>query len=182
MAAITAIASGAAALGSAIYGAIASAKYNNKARQLIQQQRDDNKRWYDTKMNEDYTQRTDAQNVINRQRELLNERYKQARATNVVAGGTDESVAMQKAAANDAMAQTMSDIAANASAYKEGVENAYRQQDQALNQQQAQTYANQGAATAQAAGQAVNAGVNMVGIGLQNNAQKEIDKIEKKNA
>lgn len=163
------IAGGALALGSSIYGAIASSKLNKKAQQLIQQQRDDNKAWYNARMSEDYTQRTDAQNVINKQRELLDEQYKNAKATNVVSGGTDAAVAMQKAAANDAMAQTMSDIASEASDYKNNIEKQYRAQDAALNQQQAQIAADQAKATAQAASQTVNAGLNLMGAGMMNN-------------
>lgn len=163
---IATIAGAAAALGSSIYSAVKSSQQNKKAQQLIQQQRDDNKAWYNAKMSEDYTMRSDAQNVINKQRELLNEQYKNARATNAVAGGSDAALAMQKAAANDAMAQTMSDIASEASNYKDQVEQQYRAQDAALNQQQAQNYADQAKATAQAGSQAVNAGLNLMGAGM----------------
>ena len=164
---IAGIAGAVGALGSSIYGAVASSKQNKKAQELLQQQRDDNRAWYNAKMSQDYTQRADAQAVINRQRELLDEQYKNATATNVVAGGSDASLAMQKAAANDAMAQTMSNIASEASDYKDQVEQAYRSQDAALNQQQAQNQAAQAQATAAAAGQAVNAGLNLVGQSLQ---------------
>ena len=157
---------GVGALGGAIYGAIASSKNNAKARALIQEQRDDNKNWYNTRMAEDYTQRSDAQAILNKQRDLLQEQYKQARATNVVAGGTDESLALQKAAANSAMAQTSSDLAANAASYKDNVEQQYRQQDAALNQQQAQTYQQQAQQAAQAASQVVNAGTSLMGNGI----------------
>ena len=163
---LSSILGGVGALGSAIYGAVASSKANNRARQLIQQQRDDNKRWYDTKMNQDYTLRTDVQNAINRQRELLDEQYKRARATNVVSGGSEESVALQKEAANKALADTTADIAAAGANYKDQVEQQYRAQDAALNQQQAQSYQQQAAQTAAAASQAVNAGLNMVGQGI----------------
>lgn len=162
------IASGALALGSAIYGAAASSKYNRQAQRLIQQQRQDNKDWYNARMSEDYTQRADAQNVINRQRELLDRQYKAAQASNVVSGGSDASLAMQKAAANDAMAQTMSDIASEAANYKDNVEKQYRAQDAALNQQQAQIAADQAKSTAQAASQTVNAGLNLMGVGMMN--------------
>lgn len=157
---------GAAALASAIYGAAKSAEYNDKARSLIQRQRDDNRRWYDTKMAQDYTQRADAQAVINRQREMLEENQRRARATNAVAGGTDASLALQQEKANDAMAQTMSDLAADSAKYRDTVEQQYRTQDAALNQQQAQNLAQQGQATAQAAGQAVNAGVGLIGADI----------------
>ena len=163
---ITAAIGGGLALASAIYGGVKSAQANNQARKLIQRQRDENKRWYDTRMAEDYTLRTDAQAAINRQRELLNEQYNRARKTGVVSGATDEAVAMQKAAANKAVSDTMTDIASQASAHKDNVERQYRAQDAALNQQQAQGYQQQAAQTAQAASQAVNAGVNLVGNSL----------------
>jgi len=151
------------ALGSAIYGGIQSSIANNKARKLIQQQRDANKRWYDTKMAQDYTLRTDAQAAINRQRELLNEQYNKARKTGVVSGATDEAIALQKAAANKSVSDTMTDIASQASAYKDNVEARYKAEDSALNQQQAQSYQQQAAQTAQAASQAVSAGINVAG-------------------
>ena len=154
---------GVASLGAAIYGGIKSGKYNRKAEQLIQNQRDDNKRWFDIKMSQDYTQRSDVQAAIKRQRELLDEQYKRAKATNAVMGGTDEALALQKQAANESLSNTMTDVASQASEYKEGVENQYRHQDAALNQQQAQNYQQMAAATAQAASQAVNKGLGMVG-------------------
>ena len=165
---------GAAALGSAIYGAVKSSKANNQARNLIQKQRDDNRRWYNTQMNKDYTLRADVQNAINRQRELLAEQYKRAKATNVVAGGSDESVALQKEAANKSLAAATADIAAAGANYKDNVEQQYRTQDNALNQQQAQSYQQQAAQTAQAASQAVNAGVGLIGTGIQANANQDI--------
>lgn len=157
---------GVAALGSAIYGGIKSGQYNRKAEQLIQNQRDDNKRWYDIKMAQDYTQRSDVQAAIKRQRELLNEQYDRARKTNLVSGGTDEALALQKQAANKSLSQTATDIASQASEYKEGVENQYRSQEAALNQQQAQNYQQMAAATAQAASQAVNKGLDMAAQGI----------------
>lgn len=157
---------GATALAGAIYGTIKSGQYNNKARQLIQQQRDDNRKWYDVKMSSDYTQRSDVQAAVKKQRDMLNETINRARATNAVAGGTDEALAMQKASANRSLAQTMTDIAASSAAYKDNIEQQYRQQDAALNQQQAQSYQQQAAQTAQAASQVVNAGLGIVGNSL----------------
>jgi len=159
---------GIGALASAVGGAIASSRVNNKARELIEKQRQDNRNWYNARRAEEYTQRTDAQNVIDKQRQLLEERYKAARATNAVGGGSDESIALQQAAANDSLAQTMSNIASNASAYKENLEREYKAKDDALNQQQAQSFQQQGQASAQAAGQAVNAGVNLLGNSIVN--------------
>lgn len=160
---VGAILSGVGALGSAIYGAVASAQQNKAARNLIQQQRDDNRAWYNIRYNQDYTQRADAQQLLAKQKEMLQDYAKNASATAAVAGGSDEAVAVQKAAANKAVADTTSNIAANAAAEKDRVESTYRQQDAALNQQQANIKAQQAQATAQAAAQAVNAGIGLAG-------------------
>lgn len=143
----------AAQIGSSVYGAIKSSQANKRATEMIQNQRTQNQRWYDQKMAEDYMQRSDIQNVLRKQRELLDEQYKRARATNVVAGGTDESLALQQQAANDAMGDTMADIAANAASYKDSIESQYRTQDAALNQQLAGVEQSQAGVIAQAAAQ-----------------------------
>ena len=157
------IATAVATLGSAAIGAISSAQQNKRARSILQQQKSDNQNWYNTRMSEDFTNRVDSQAIITRQRELLDEQARNARGANAVAGGTPESEAIAKAQANSSLAQTMSDIAAQGAAYKDSVEQAYRQQDAALRQQVGQIAHNQAMATAQAAGQAVNAGINLLG-------------------
>lgn len=140
-------------VGASIYGAIKSSEANKRAEQLIQNQRDENKKWYDQKMAEDYMQRSEVQNVLRKQRDLLQEQYERARATNLVAGGTDESLALQQQAANQIMGDTMGNIAASASAYKDSVEQQYRSQDAALNQQQIGVEQARANSIAQAAGQ-----------------------------
>lgn len=166
---------GATALAGAIGGAIRSAQYGNQARRLIQDQRNENRRWYDRRMSEDYTMRSDAQALLKRQRELLDEQYKRARATNAVAGGTDESLALQKEAANKSVSDTMTNIAANASAHKDAVESQYRAQDAALNQQQAAELKQQSANAAQAGAQVANAGVNLLGNSIATGGQAKSD-------
>jgi hypothetical protein len=121
-------------------------------------------------MAEDYTQRTDVQNVLRKQRELLQEQYQRARATNIVAGGTDESLALQQAAANESMGETMADIAANAASYKEEVENQYRAQEAALNQQQIANEQNRAQAIGNAAGQVGSAVSGLMAGGVSKTA------------
>ena len=143
----------AAQVGSSIYGTIKSSQASKRAEQLISNQRDENRKWYEEKMAEDYTRRADVQNLLRKQKELFNDQYKSARATNVVAGGTDESLALQKAAANEAVGETMADVAAQATDYKESVEQQYRAKDDAFNQQQAEMELNRAKQIADAAGQ-----------------------------
>ena len=156
-----------AATAAAIYGGIKSGKLNRQAEKILQQQKRDNQRWYDVKMSSDYTQRADVQAAIKKQRELLNEQYERARATNAVAGGTDEALALQKQAANQALAQTATDVAARAADYKDNVENAYLNRKAGLEDQERLNLQQRAAATAQAASQVVNSGLNMVGNSFQ---------------
>lgn len=158
---------GALQVGSAIYGQVKSNQLNKQAQAELDQRRNENKQWYQQKMNEDYMMRSDVQNVLRKQRELLNEQYQRARATNIVAGGTDESLALQQREANRTMGDTMADIAANASAYKDNVEQQYRAQESNLSQQQQQIYANQANQVAKAAGQASSFGGNLLASGLE---------------
>lgn len=174
--AVSSIIGAVGALGSAIYGAVASSKANNKARRLLQQQRDENRAWYDIKRNQDYTQRADVQNAITRQRELLAEQIKSANARQVVGGGSDEAAAMAKEAANKSVADATADIAAAGVNAKDQAEAQYRATDAALNQQQAQSYQQQAAQAAAAASQAVNAGLGLVGNGIQAKANEKIIK------
>lgn len=158
---------GALQLGSSIYGQVQSNRLNKQAQAELEARKKENQQWYNQKMNEDYMMRSDVQNVLRKQRELLNEQYQRARATNIVAGGTDESLALQQQAANKTMGDTMADIAANASTYKDNIENQYRAQQDSLSQQQQQIYTNQANAVASAAGQAMKAGATMTAAGLE---------------
>lgn len=156
----------AASLASSILGAVKSANAGKKANALINTQRADNKKWYDTQMGQDYLQRSDAQAILKKQKELLDAQYDRARATNAVAGGTDEALAMQQAKANETLADTMTNMAAQSSAYKDSIEQQYRQQDAALAQQQIAQAKGQSQQIAQAAGQGVSAGLNLMGSAI----------------
>ena len=158
---------GALQLGSTIYGLAESSRVNKEAQKEQDKRRAENKQWYNQKKNEDYMMRSDVQNVLRKQRELLDEQYKRARATNIVAGGTDESLALQQREANKIVGDTMADIAANASAYKDSVEQQYRAQENALSEQQQQIYTNRANAIASAASQAAGAGANLLQSGLE---------------
>ena len=170
---VGAIIGAAAQIGSSIYGAVKSSQANKRAQAMIQNQRDENQKWYDQKMAEDYTQRSDVQNILRKQRDLLNEQYQRARATNIVAGGTDESLALQQQAANETMGDTIADIAADASNYKDSIENQYRAQDAALNQQQIGVEQANAQTIAQAAGQMGSAVGGLVTGGVTDTITKK---------
>lgn len=123
-------------VGGAIAGGIASSRANKKANDMMQQQKERNQAWYDRNYNQDFTQRADAQNIINSTREMLQERSQRSAATNAVMGGTDEALAMEKEAQNKAVAQVTSNIAAQADNHKDRIEQAYMNADSSITQQQ----------------------------------------------
>lgn len=149
--------------GASIYGAYKSAQANNQAQETLANQHNDNQRYYNTMLAQDYIQRTDNQSVLNKTRELLSEAYSKARARNIVAGGTDESLALQQEGANRAIAETMSGIASNASAHKDAISQQKLAENQQYAGQQAQLQMQRGQNIAQAASSLAKVGSSMMG-------------------
>lgn len=118
-----------AAVGAAgsIYGGIQAAKAAGNVRRGIEQQMRDNQNWYDRRYNEDATQRADAQRLLNMTEESIKKRNRQAAGTAAVMGGTEESIAAEKVANAQAMADTTSQIVAANEARKDKIENQFIQ-------------------------------------------------------
>lgn len=125
-------------IGSAVAGLVggnAANKAANRNARLLQEAENESKAWYDKEYNSNFLDRSDARAAIAKTRELLNEKYKQAEGAAAVTGATEESIARQKAAANDTLAQVTSNIAERADAYKDAVRANYEsQQEKLLNQ------------------------------------------------
>ncbi len=119
-----------------IAGGIMAAKSASNQAASIQEQRDKNQDWYDRRYNEDATQRADAQALLTRTEESIKQRNKAAAGSAAVMGGTNESVAVAKAANNQALTDTTSQIAANAEQRKDNIEATYMQNDNAFAAQQ----------------------------------------------
>ena len=119
-----------------VAGAIGSSRAQKKADQMVAQQKAKNQAWYDRNYNQNYLERSDAQAVLENTRKFYDERMQRSGATNTVMGGTDEALAMEKAAANQAVSDTMAGINADASAHKDAIEQNYLNVDSALSQQQ----------------------------------------------
>lgn len=152
---------------SAWWGGHQAKKAAEKANNELQQQRDKNEEWYRRRYNEDYTQSAEAQSAMTKARELANEQMKAARGTAAVMGGTEASVASSQQAANKMLADTMSNIASNASARKDAVESQYMQTESALSQQQQNVYNQQAANATAAANQGMQAGMSLLGSDAQ---------------
>lgn len=162
----SAILHGAGAVGGAALGGYFSGRYNRKADKDTQSILDDNTAWWNIKRSTPVTERVDAQALLTRQRQMLDEQYKRTKAAGVVAGGTDEAIAMQKQGANESLAETASNIAAAGAAEKERAEAQARRVDTAIRQQQIEDNRQMARESAEAASQLVNAGISGVGRGV----------------
>lgn len=122
------VGAGLSAVGS-IFGGISASRAMKKVKKNLQAQKQANQDWYDRRYNEDATQRADAQRILTKTRESIRNRNRQAAGAQAVMGGTEESVAAAKAANNQALAEATSQIAVNAEARKDQIEQTYQQRD-----------------------------------------------------
>ena len=118
-----------------IFGGISASKAMRKARENVEAQRKSNQDWYDRRYNEDATQRADAQRILTQTQDSIRRRNQQAAGAQAVMGGTDESVAAEKAANNQALAEAASQIAVNGERRKDQTEAQYMQTKANLNNQ-----------------------------------------------
>lgn len=147
-------------VGSAVAGIVggnATLKAANRNARLLQEAENDAKAWYDKEYNANFLDRSDARATIAKTREILNERYKQAEGASAVTGATEESVARQKAAANEVLADVTSNIAERADAYKDAVRANYENQQENFLVQKMNVNNQKAQATAQAASGLANA-------------------------
>lgn len=129
-----------------------------------------NEAWWRTEQNRDYTQSAEAQAAISRARESAQDIVKQARGYAAVSGDTGNMVNKAQDQAMQMVGNTARDIAATSTARKDAKEALYRQTDSqlrsegnALTQQEMALQGQRAAASAQAGGQALQAGLGLIG-------------------
>jgi hypothetical protein len=142
-----------------IGGGIASAIGANKARKIqeeeLKKREERQAATYARRINQDYTQRADAQRMLKITRDALKQRAEAAAGRQAVMGLTDSGLAAEREMAENVMADTASQIAAAGEAQKDEAEKIYEQQQDANSQQRANIAANRAVATGQAVGQMV---------------------------
>lgn len=122
----------------AVGGLFGGLSQRNKLRameRMVEEQKRDNQNWYDRRYNEDATQRADAQRILSMTEEAIRNRNRQAAGTAAVMGGTQESVAADKAANAQALADATSQIAIAGDQRKDTIENTYLSRENALNEE-----------------------------------------------
>lgn len=125
-------------IGGAIFGGISASKAAKKAKRKIENEKKENRDWYNARYYADATQRGDAQRMLTKTAEAIKERNRQAAGVQAVTGGSEESVAAAKMANSEALADAASQITANAESRKDAIEQQYRQKDSQLNDKLAQ--------------------------------------------
>ena len=170
-----------AAIGSLVgtgVSAAGSAAKNAEARGELRRSYDADMREYGRLLNRNYVDSPENAGLLRRLGELQRESYNRARATNVVAGGTDAHLAAMQGAGGKVVSDTAGQIAQRSQAYKDSVESQRRvrrgqhaQQMFGLDQQQAQTIANAGGQVSKAmagiaaAGQTASNPYDLFGLG-----------------
>lgn len=120
--------------GAAIYGGLKQSKAMSQVMKNLKNQMKENQDWYDRRYNEDATQRADAQALLTQTEDSIRRRNAQAAGTAAVMGGTEESVAAAREANNKALTDTVSNIAVNADARKDNIEQQYMKTKSDLNE------------------------------------------------
>ena len=115
-----------------ILGGILGSKSAKKQRRMLEKEQRKNDAWYNRRYNEVGTERVDAQAALTKMREMMKERSTSARGASVVAGGSTERDAVEKAAQTSALAQAISDINVNNEARKDSIEAQYQSRDSDL--------------------------------------------------
>lgn len=111
-------------IGAAVYSKAQQAKFNRRADAAEMADYRGTDRILQSRLRSDYTGRTDFQNILTRQKALLDAQWKRVQGANAVAGSSGglEAGAAQKQANALAMADTMGNLAAGASDYKGAVQ------------------------------------------------------------
>lgn len=125
-------------IGGSIAGGIAGANAASKQRRMLQEQKQENQAWYDKNYYQDPTQRADAQAAISRMKDVMQQRTQRAAGTAAVTGATEETVAAEKAAQNNALAEVTSNIAANNEQRKDQIEQTYQAKNDAFTEAEMQ--------------------------------------------
>lgn len=135
-----------------IISAITGVSSANKQASMLDAQDKKNQEWYDRRYNEDITQRSENQAAINQMKDAMLDYGRTSAGSAAVGGASASSIANEKAAMNNALAQTTSNIASAGAAQKDNIESTYMAKDSqiddarlATEQQKAQSIATAGA-------------------------------------
>ena len=144
---------------------ISQAKEARKRRRALDERERENEAWYKRKYNELGTESASAQRALTAMRDAQQQRMNRASGAAAVSGASSESVAAEKAAANKAIGDTVSAIAARDDARKERVDDEYRRERRAIENARDNISLQKQQNTAAATSQALNTAGNIIALG-----------------
>ena len=144
---------------------ISQAKEARKRRRALDERERENEAWYKRKYNEVGTESASAQRALTAMRDAQRERMNRASGAAAVSGASSESVAAEKAAANKAVGDTVSAIAARDDARKERIDDEYRREKRAIENARDNISLQKQQNTAAATSQALNTAGNIIALG-----------------
>lgn len=141
---------GTASILGGIFSSSAASNAYNKYIDLMNQRLDEVKAHRDARYYQDPTQTAESQAAVTQAQQLLNQQTQRAKDTNIVSGGTDESVALQKQAAAAAVGQMMQQQAVEGAEKREQIWDKADSQIDAFTKYKADAIKAQGLSKAQA--------------------------------
>ena len=144
---------------------ISQAKEARKRRRALDDRERENEAWYKRKYNEVGTESASGQRPLTAMRDAQRQRMNRASGAAAVSGASSESVAAEKAAANKAIGDTVSAIAARDDARKERVDDEYRRERRAIENARDNISLQKQQNTAAATSQALNTAGNIIALG-----------------
>ena len=144
---------------------ISQAKEARKRAEALDKRALENEKWYTRKYNELGTESAAAQRALTAMRDAQRDRMNRASGAAAVSGASSESVAAEKAAANKAIGDTVSAIAARDDARKERVDDEYRRERRAIENARDNISLQKQQNTAAATSQALNTAGNIIALG-----------------
>ena len=144
---------------------ISQAKEARKRAEALDKRALENEKWYTRKYYELGTESSAANDALTKMRNAMQERMNRASGAAAVSGASSESVAAEKAAANKAIGDTVSAIAARDDARKERVDDEYRRERRAIENARDNISLQKQQNTAAATSQALNTAGNIIALG-----------------
>ena len=144
---------------------ISQEKEARKRAEALDKRALENEKWYTRNFYENETQSAAANDALKKMRNAMQERMNRASGAAAVSGASSESVAAEKAAANKAIGDTVSAIAARDDARKERVDDEYRRERRAIENARDNISLQKQQNTAAATSQALNTAGNIIALG-----------------
>ena len=115
-----------------VVGGIKAAQESRKAKKELDNSMRENQSWYDRTYNEDPTKRASANYLLTKTAEAVKDRNRNAKGTQAVMGGTEDSVTATKEANSQTLSDTAAKITAENDTRKDKIEDRYQDNKSAI--------------------------------------------------